>query len=243
MQKVSWFSAGVSSFIASYLAQPDRIVYIDVANQHPDSLRFLHDCQKHLNAPIEILRDIKYAGCVDNVIRNERYINGPGGAPCTKLLKKRVRQEWEDDNLTPDTTYIFGYDVKEKKRVDRLLDNIGGVDCDFPLVDRGITKQEAHAICEKLGIERPKMYRLGYPNNNCVGCVKGNKGYWNHIRRDFPAVFDRRAKQEREIGHSCISGVFLDELGPKDGRYGSVVVPDCSFFCMGMDESYEELGD
>lgn len=66
------------------------------------------------------------------------------------------------------------------------------------------------------------MYDLGYPNNNCVGCVKGGMGYWNKIRVDFPEVFERRARQEREIGHSCIKGVFLDELDPNvDAWFGS----------------------
>ena len=242
MMKVAWFSAGVSSFIASYLAKPDRILYIDVANQHPDSFRFLNDCQKHLSAPIEILRDIRYGASVDNVINDVKYLNSPGGAPCTNYLKKRVRKEWEQENLEQDTVYVFGYDVKEKKRAERVEDHVPeGVTCEFPLIDNGVTKEEAHAICDKLGILRPAMYELGYPNNNCIGCVKGSKGYWNHIRKDFPFVFNRRAKQERMIGHSCINGVFLDELNPKDGRYGSFVIPDCSFMCMGLDESYEEL--
>ena len=233
--KVAWFSAGVSSFVASYLAKPDRILYIDVANQHPDSFRFLADCQRHLDVPIEVLRDLKWGGSVDNVIRDERYINGPGGAPCTKLLKKRVRQEWERDNLTPDTVYIFGYDVDEKARAERLVDNLAEAECEFPLIEQGITKKEAHGICERLGIKRPAMYDLGYPNNNCIGCVKGGKGYWNHIRRDFPQVFRRRAKQEREIGHSCIKGVYLDELDPNEGRMNIEVFPECSFMCLGFD--------
>lgn len=62
MTKVAWFSAGVSSFVASYIARPDRIVYIDVANQHPDSLRFVMDCQRVLGRPIEILRDVRWGG-------------------------------------------------------------------------------------------------------------------------------------------------------------------------------------
>lgn len=35
--RVAWFSSGCSSFVAAYYGEPDRIVYIDVANQHPDS--------------------------------------------------------------------------------------------------------------------------------------------------------------------------------------------------------------
>ena len=38
------------------------------------------------------------------------------------------------------------------------------------------------------------MYKLGYKNNNCIGCVKGQAGYWNKIRKDFPDVFDQMSK-------------------------------------------------
>lgn len=83
------------------------------------------------------------------------------------------------------------------------------------------------------------MYDLGYSNNNCVGCVKGGKGYWNRIRVDFPEVFERRAKEEREVGHSCIKGVFLDELDPNAGRMEKEVMPVCGFDCLGILEGEE----
>ena len=233
--KVAWFSAGVSSFIAAYISKPDRVVYIDVANQHPDSLRFVMDCQRHLDAPIEILRDVKWGGSVDNVIRERRYVNGPHGAQCTTLLKKRIRQEWERENLTGGDVYVFGYDASERSRADRLAASTVEASLEFPLIERGITKEVAHGMCDRLGVRRPLMYDLGYPNNNCIGCVKGGKGYWNRIRRDFPEVFRRRAAQEREVGHSCIRGVFLDELEENEGRMDSEVFPECSFMCLEMD--------
>ena len=75
------------------------------------------------------------------------------------------------------------------------------------------------------------MYDLGYSNNNCIGCVKGGKGYWNKIRVDFPEVYDRRAILERQVGHSCIKGVFLDELDPEAGRMEDEIMPDCGIAC------------
>ena len=75
------------------------------------------------------------------------------------------------------------------------------------------------------------MYDMGYRNNNCVGCIRGGMGYWNKIRVDFPEVFARRAKQEREIGHSCINGVFLDELDPTRGNINDEVMEDCTIAC------------
>lgn len=55
--KVCWFSTGISSFVACYLAKDvDEIIYTHVPNQHPDSLRFLHDCERVLRRKITILQ-------------------------------------------------------------------------------------------------------------------------------------------------------------------------------------------
>ena len=39
---VSWFSAGVSSAVATWLVrdQIDRIIYTHIDDQHPDAMRF-----------------------------------------------------------------------------------------------------------------------------------------------------------------------------------------------------------
>lgn len=225
--RVAWFSAGVSSFVATYLSKPDRVVYIDIVNQHPDTQRFIADCEKLLGMEIEVIRDTKYGASVDEVIKRKRYINGVGGAPCTLNLKKRVREEWERQFVEP-LTYIWGYDANERRRAERLASTAIEYSHEFPLIERGMTKEQVHGFAASLGLKRPAMYDLGYPNNNCIGCVKGGMGYWNKIRVDFPEVFERRAHQEREIGHSCIKGVFLDELEPNRGRMVSV---ECQGVC------------
>lgn len=228
--KVCWFSCGVSSFVACYLAKDiDMIIYTHVEDQHPDSLRFLHDCEKLLGRKIEKIQSNKYKD-VGDVIEKTKYVNGAYGASCTKWLKKQVRKDWEKEN--PDHhTYVWGYDVNEKRRADDITIALSDYDHEFPLTENGLTKAECHGIAEKLGLKRPIMYDLGYPNNNCIGCVKGGMGYWNKIRVDFPEVFERRARQERAIGHSCIKGVFLDELEPNRGRMNLEVMEDCSIAC------------
>ena len=239
MQRVAWFSAGVSSFVAAYVSKPDRIVYINVANQHPDTLRFLADAQKLLNRPIEIIGDIEYSQSVDEVIKRRRYINGPAGASCTLNLKKRVRQEWERKNAGDGLTYIWGFDASESHRATRTK-AASEFGVEFPLIERHLNKEDCHAIAKELGLKRPAMYDMGYANNNCIGCVKGGKAYWNKIRKDFPDVFAQRAQEEREVGHSCINGVFLDELDPNAGRMSEEVMPICSFDCLG---TLDAIGD
>ena len=237
MSKIGWFSCGCSSLVACRLAVPDEVIYIHVANQHPDTLRFLMDARSVLGRPITVLQSMQYVS-VDDVITTERYVNGPGGASCTMRLKKRVRQEWEREHWARHT-YVWGFDVTERKRAERTVESMPEFDHEFPLIEQGLTKADCHALCERWGIRRPAMYDLGYPNNNCVGCVKGGMGYWNKIREDFPAVFKRRARQEREIGHSCIRGLFLDELERGRG-INNPVVPDCSLACVWAEQGQEE---
>lgn len=227
--RVVWLSAGVSSFIAGYVIREtvDKWIYIDVTDQHPDSIRFIKDCE-NVVGKIEVLKSDRFKN-VEAVIRKSKFINSPHGAPCTGMLKKAVRKKWEQGRS--DLEYVWGMDANEAHRVEGIRKNFPEFTHIFPLVDRGLTKEDCHAILKELGIKRPLMYDLGYSNNNCIGCVKGGMAYWNKIRRDFPEVFESRAKLEREIGASCIKGIYLDELDPEAGRSAAPILDDCTIMC------------
>jgi 3'-phosphoadenosine 5'-phosphosulfate sulfotransferase (PAPS reductase)/FAD synthetase len=230
---VSWFSAGVSSAVATKLKinKIDKIIYTHIDDQHPDTLRFIKDCEKWFGKKIEILQS-PYKS-VENACRmsgGRGYVNGAAGAVCSRLLKRRVRKEWEIEQ-TELLTYIWGLDCNEKHRAERIIESMPEQQHVFPLIENNITKQEAHQMLNANNIKRPVMYDLGYNNNNCIGCVKGGKGYWNHIRIDFPEVFKKRAEMERFIHGTCIKGIYLDELDPESGRHTPPIVDDCGILC------------
>lgn len=234
MYTVSWFSAGVSSAVATKLAinEIDEIIYTHIDDQHPDTMRFVKDCEKWFGKEVTIIQSPYKT--VENVCLSHRFINGPHGAVCTRLLKKRVRIEWEMDNEdNGKIRYVWGMDCskREKKRAENLIELMPQQEHIFPLIEKNIGKQEAHEILFASGIKRPQMYELGYRNNNCLGCTKGGMGYWNKIRRDFPDVFKKRAEMERLIGASCINGVFLDELDPSCGNEDDEINDDCGIMC------------
>lgn len=229
---VSWFSAGVSSAIATWLeiASVHRIIYTHIDDQHEDTIRFVRDCEQWWKHPVEIIQAEQKT--VEAACMHRQFVNGPGGASCTRMLKRELRKQWESHTQFFNTfRYVWGYDKDETRRTADILDAMPEHEHVFPLVDRGISKEEAHAILKAHGIRRPAMYDLGYPNNNCVGCVKGGAGYWNKIRRDFPEVFAKRAAMERTIGGSCINGTYLDELDPEAGRDVGIIVPECGVAC------------
>lgn len=231
-RKVVWISAGVSSFIAGYVIKETVTdwIYIDVADQHPDSMRFIKDCEKAIGTEIQIIKSDKFS-CVEEVCRKYKMINSPYGAACTGMLKKNVRKKWEQEHLGDELTYVWGMDAKEKNRAHRMIHNFPEFKHEFPLITKGLAKEDCHGLLERLGIKRPIMYDLGYSNNNCVGCIKGGQWYWNKIRRDFPDVFVARSKMERDIGHSCLNGMFLDELPEDAGRKADEISTDCGVMC------------
>ena len=218
--------------MAGYLAgDVDEWIYIDIKDQHPDSLRFI-------GKPIQVLRSNEYT-CVDDCVRAFGGFRNPGNgfAPCTNWMKKRVRKEWENRNKDYELIYVWGFDFKEKSRAERTVESNPQARHEFPLIDRNLSKEEVHGLFERtFPFKRPFMYELGYPNNNCLGCTKGGMGYWNKIRKDFPDVFKSRSELERLVGHSILkdskgSPIYLDELDPNRGNMNTEVFPECGIMC------------
>ena len=131
----------------------------------------------------------------------------------------------------------MGFTIEEKQRHDRFV--LGERDNLIPvLIDAGLTKQNCFERLQKAGIALPEMYKLGYPNANCIGCVKAaSPTYWNHVRRTHPAVFEARKELFRQFKARVVNikGQFhyLDDLDPDlQGRpMKTLKMPDCGIFC------------
>lgn len=236
-----WFSCGAASAVAAKVTldqYPDcdvRVIYNPVAEEDADNLRFLRDVEKWLGVEIEFAKCEKYpsASAVD-VWERERAMVFPHGAPCTGWLKKRARQEWEKRNNPH--WHVLGFVAEEKLRHDDFVlserENLLPV-----LIEAGISKQDCFDILASHGISVSRVYSLGLPNGNCIGCVKSTSPtYWNLIRRIAPDVFAQRAEQSRRIGTRLVryknKRIFLDEL-PADakGRPLKKYSIDCGIFC------------
>jgi len=234
------FSCGAASATAaSYAVEkyPDcELIYCNTLKyEHPDNERFLYEISNWLDKDIKILNSEKYADIYD-VFDKTGWLIGPAGARCTQELKRNVRKKYQRD----DDIHILGLTYDEQERMALFEDNNPELKIDWVLDDNKVTKNDCYRIIKDTGIELPMMYKLGYNNNNCIGCVKGGMGYWNKIRRDFPEHFDKMAKQERKMNVAICKRyegkkrirVFLDELDPNAGR--DVPMPDieCGVLCV-----------
>ena len=234
---VLWFSCGAASAVATkiclekYKDHELKIVRIVIPSEHPDNARFAYVCEAWFGYPIINISSDKYTDTWD-VWTRKQYLGGPKGAPCTTELKTNVRFKFEKE--WKPTMQVFGYTVEEKNRADIFRKNNPSINLITPLIDENLNKSDCLGILKNANIEIPMMYKLGFNNNNCIGCVKAGAGYWNKIRKIFPATYKRMEILERELNHSIIridgKNIFLDELAPEQGRHDDPEI-DCSLFC------------
>ncbi len=237
-----WFSCGAASAVAAHetirrygATHEIRVVNNPVVEEDKDNRRFLLDVSQWLGVTIEIATHDKYpnASAVE-IWEKRKFMSGPTGAPCTILLKKEARQQWELRN--PAEWHVLGFTVDEKARHHQFTlterSNVLPV-----LIEAGLTKNDCGKIITDAGIKLPDVYGRGYPNANCIGCVKATSPtYWNHVRRDNPGVFFDRMAQSRRLGARLVryknERIFLDEL-PEDavGKPMKSMTIDCGIFC------------
>lgn len=238
---VCQFSCGAASAVATKLALAQyggthdvHVINAFLVNEHADNRRFLADCEAWFGRNVTVLRDHKYGADIIQVFRRKQFMKGPHGAPCSRELKRRLL----DTFALPGDVMVFGYTAEESDRLDDFRERNPDRPILAPLIERGLGKDDCKAMIERAGIELPYMYRLGYDNANCIGCVKGGEGYFRAIREDFPAEFETLCQVQDEIG----PGSHLFRNRKTGERYSLRDLPDgparrneslpsCSFFC------------
>jgi hypothetical protein len=241
METISvWFSCGAASAVAAKktvekYGKTHNILIVNnpVIEEHEDNRRFLRDVEKWIQHPIIEAINPDFPNCsILEVFEKRKYVSGNGGAPCTMLLKKEARYQFEKANNID--WHVLGFTIDEWQRQKNF--NEGERANTLPvLIADLITKKDCFKILRKAEIKLPHIYSLGFPNANCIGCVKASGiDYWNLVRREFPEVFNQRAEMSRRIGAKLtrIKGkrIYLDELKPTDKGNG-IKSWECSIFC------------
>lgn len=236
-----WFSCGAASAVAAkrtverYGKERVRVLNTPIAEEHEDNRRFLKDVEQWVGVDIESVVNSKWPESSCKPVWDWKgFMSRPIFAPCTYYLKKGARYEWQDKHK-PDW-HVLGFTADEKRRSDKFLQS--ELSNMIPvLVEDGITKQGCMDILARAGVRPPEMYRLGYPNANCIGCVRATSPtYWNKVRETHPEVFADRAEQSRRLGTRLVrvkgERIFLDELDPEArGRPLKTLTLECGAFC------------
>jgi len=205
---ICWWSGGITSAVACKVAidlyglNRCRVVMIDTKNEHPDTYRFLMDCERWYGLSIESITGIgeKYNSIQDVWIKN-KSLNVSHGAVCSSELKRRVREKWQKENNYTYQVFGFEFDKKEFNRAMSMTLNHSKAKPIFPLLMMGYDKGKCIDIVKEAGIDVPEMYLIGFNNNNCfkTGCVQGGIGYWQKMKREFPEKFNAMAEMEHKL--------------------------------------------
>lgn len=242
MEKIAvWFSNGAASAVALQetikkygTTHEIRALNSPVIEEDEDNLRFAADVERWLGVRIERVTNSRFpAASAAEVWDWSNGMSFPHGASCTLELKKQARYDWERVNK-PDW-HVLGFPLEEKRRHDQFVlserSNVLPI-----LIWKRLTKQDCYRRIQSAGITLPRLYHMGYPNANCIGCVKSaSPTYWNLVRRTFPLVFDARAEQSRRLGSRLVihkgKRIFLDELPPDARGMKLRGAMECGVFC------------
>jgi hypothetical protein len=165
-------------------------VFADTKQEDADLYRFLADVERKLNFTIIRLAEGRD---VWQVFFDERMMGSSRFDLCSRILKRELLDAYVSSRFTPDTAIrAFGYTAKELGRLTKIQERIlpFQVWCPLqepPFLDRC---QINEYIRDEWDIDPPRLYEMGFRNNNCGGaCVKGGHGAWYHLYRKLPAVF------------------------------------------------------
>ncbi len=237
---VVWFSCGAASAVAAKktvekYGKDNNVMVVNnpVKEEHEDNLRFKNDVSKWIGQEIIEAKNKDYPNAsIIEIFEKRKYMSGVAGAPCTMLLKKEARYQFEKDHSID--YHVVGFTADEAHRHEKFVraerENTIPV-----LIDEGFTKGNCFDYLRSEGIKIPEIYKLGFPNANCIGCVKSSSPtYWNLVREKFPEVFKHRAEQSRRVGAKLVKykgeRIYLDEL-PKDAKGGKLKSIECGIFC------------
>jgi len=189
------FSGGLCSFwaakrsIEKYGAENVTLLFADVMIEDEELYRFNEAASAHLGIAITRI-------CVGKtpweLFREQKMIANSRFPICSIYLKREPLDEWHRKNcMEMDTIIVIGMDYTEDARVDAMRKanpfwTIESPMCEPPLWD----KCKIIAETEKLGLPIPRLYRMGFPHNNCGGrCVRAGISHFVHLLRVLPDKF------------------------------------------------------
>jgi len=196
-------SGGAASYVAAKLTLEECghdgvcLVFADTLIEDEDLYRFLNDAEQKLNHSI-----VRIAEGRDpwQVFKDERMMGNSRVDPCSRTLKRRLLGKWRKENCTDDCVVVIGYDATEDHRFQRLRARMAPVRVRAPLLEKGYWREQTHALVETDGLELPRLYKMGFPHNNCGGfCVKAGQANFALLLENMPERYALHEAKEEEF--------------------------------------------
>lgn len=177
---------------------PDAVtlLFADTLAEDEDLYRFNADMERLLGVPITRVCDGRTPEQVDV---DRRWLSNSKVAQCSIELKINPCRAWLDANCDPaDTVLYVGIGWDEMERIPGIVKGWDPWTVDMPFTRPPYRdKYQMLAALRMLGVEPPRLYKLGFVHNNCRGaCVRGGQAQWANVLRRFPDVFAQKEAHE-----------------------------------------------
>ena len=203
------YSGGLGSFFAAKrLVEQhgkDKVaaVFADTKTEDEDLYRFLDESIAYLGIELFTIEDGRD---VWQVFEDVRFLGNSRIDPCSRILKRDLIRKWQEQNLDNDYHVIaLGIDWLEIHRFERvkaraLQEKKVWTYC-APLCEKPfINKQQRQQTLQEIQIEEPRLYKHGFPHNNCGGfCVKAGQAQFARLLEVFPERYKYHEQKEQDL--------------------------------------------
>ncbi len=214
MKHIVSFSGGLGSWMAAkrvaekYGTDNLYLVFTDVLIEDEDLYRFLYEAAENVGGELVVLADGRNPW---DVFRDKRYMGNTRTAHCSQELKSKPFEKWLKEQAFSDFVVYLGIDWTEEHRLiahrKHVKHKVEAPLCDAPY----LSKQDVLDELARVGIELPRLYKMGFSHNNCGGgCVKAGQGQWAMLYKEMPEKYSWfEAQQESLLADVATTRPFL----------------------------------
>lgn len=205
MKRIVMFSGGAGSWytarrVAEKHGTDDLILlFADTQMEDEDLYRFLDEAAADTGGELVKVSEGRNPW---QVFFDVRFLGNSRIDPCSKILKRHLLRQWLEEHCdSADTVVYIGIDWTEEHRYVKAQKYWHPWRCEAPLCDPPwVGKPQILEALSASGIALPKLYRLGFPHNNCGGfCIKAGQAHFKLLLRTMPERYAFHERCEQEI--------------------------------------------
>lgn len=206
------FSGGLGSWMtAKRVAEKANVeditlLFADVGStrsphvgEDEDTYRFIEEAAANVGAELATVSDGRD---IWQVFHDDRFLGNSRLANCSKFLKQKPCRDWLEANRDPAATTVYvGIDWTELHRLPAIEAGWAPYPVRAPLTEPPyLDKADMLAALEAEGITTPRLYKAGFPHNNCGGfCVRAGQAQMELLLREHPERYLFHETEEQKL--------------------------------------------
>jgi len=205
LKHIVFYSGGIGSWATAKRvikkASKENVIllFTDTLIEDEDLYRFIDETVKEMDVEYVYLKDGRTPW---EVFKNVRYLGNSRLAQCSHILKQKPARKWIEENYKATECILYlGIDWTEEHRTKAPTKNWLPYKVEFPMCEEPyLDKLDMLNELNLIGIETPKLYKLGFSHNNCGGfCVRAGQAHFKNLLEQKPELYKHHEEKEQEM--------------------------------------------